>query len=116
MRGRDEGVIRDGSLRLLRQPAQGQARRPRLLENLWLEVKGLGKRLASPASRDNPATGLTHSGHAECQLRRHDERPRTVRRWSLGGRHLSDHPLLDCDAVVTAMGRQCDLEAGRPPY
>jgi hypothetical protein len=31
-----------------------------LLHNLWLEVKGLGKRLSS-ASRDNPAVGLTHA-------------------------------------------------------
>lgn len=30
-----------------------------------------------------------------------------------GGRHLSDHPLLDCDAVVTRWERQCDLEAAR---
>lgn len=36
-----------------------------LLENLWLEVKGFGKRLASAASRDNPAVGLTHGEHAE---------------------------------------------------
>jgi hypothetical protein len=36
-----------------------------LLENLWLEVKGFGKRLASAASRDNPAVGLTHAEHAE---------------------------------------------------
>lgn len=36
-----------------------------LLENLWLEVKGYGKRLASAASRDNPAVGLTHAEHAE---------------------------------------------------
>jgi hypothetical protein len=36
-----------------------------LLENPWLEVKGYGKRLASAASRDNPAVGLTHAEHAE---------------------------------------------------
>jgi hypothetical protein len=34
-----------------------------LLENLWLEVKGYGKRLASPASRNNPAIALTHAEH-----------------------------------------------------
>jgi hypothetical protein len=34
-----------------------------LLENLWLEVKGFGKRLAGPASRKNPAVALSHDEH-----------------------------------------------------
>ena len=36
-----------------------------LLQNLWLEVKGLGRRLTSAASRDNPAVALNHAEHAE---------------------------------------------------
>lgn len=36
-----------------------------LLQNLWLQVKGFGKRLATPASRNNPAVALTHREHAE---------------------------------------------------
>ena len=35
-----------------------------LLQNLWLEVKGYGKRLANPASRNNPAMALTQAEHA----------------------------------------------------
>ena len=34
-----------------------------LLQNLWLEVHGFGKRLATPASRNNPAIALTHPEH-----------------------------------------------------
>ncbi len=34
-----------------------------LLQNLWLEVKGYGKRLVGPASRNNPAVALTQAEH-----------------------------------------------------
>jgi hypothetical protein len=34
-----------------------------LVQNLWLEVKGYGKRLAGPASRNNPAIALTQAEH-----------------------------------------------------
>lgn len=36
-----------------------------LLQNLWLEIKGFGRRLVGPASRDNPAIALTQAEHAE---------------------------------------------------
>lgn len=36
-----------------------------LLQNLWLEVKGFGRRLTTSASRENPAVALTHAEHAE---------------------------------------------------
>jgi hypothetical protein len=36
-----------------------------LLQNLWLEVKGFGRRLVGPASRENPAVALTHAEHVE---------------------------------------------------
>lgn len=34
-----------------------------LLQNLWLEVHGYGRRLTSPASRTNPAVALSHDEH-----------------------------------------------------
>jgi hypothetical protein len=34
-----------------------------MLQNLWLEVKGYGKRLKTAASRKNPAVALSHNEH-----------------------------------------------------
>jgi hypothetical protein len=36
-----------------------------LLQNLWLGVKGFGRRLEGPASKENPAVALTHAEHVE---------------------------------------------------
>ncbi|MEU2258431.1 DUF4157 domain-containing protein [Nocardia xishanensis] len=34
-----------------------------MLQNLWLEMKGFGKRLKHPASKDNPAVALSRAEH-----------------------------------------------------
>ena len=41
-----------------------------MLQNLWLEVHGFGKRLATPASRNNPAIALTHPEHTAVSSQR----------------------------------------------